>query len=141
MEDLNIDSFEPFQYNSEGKLDKVVYSPFPRLNERLKVVCVRFEDVVSMTLPREPARLTPFPVKTNREKWEVAKNRRPPRVQSAFKEVKIMEATDDLSTTGIIEPSDAEIRVRQSLPRNLTQYLLIGDSVKECIRFSVMTSA
>ena len=47
-------------------------------------------------------------MRIDREKWEVAKNRRPPRVQSAFKEVKIRESTDDLSTTGIIEPSDDE---------------------------------
>ena len=87
-EDLNIDSFEPFQYKPEadvGKLEKIFYGLLPRLNERLKVVCARFEDVFSMTLPREPAKLPPFPVTINREKWEVAKNRRPPRVQSAFK--------------------------------------------------------
>ena len=132
MEDLNIDSFEPFQYKPEadvGKLEKISYGPFTRLNKRLKVVCARFEDVFSMTLPREPANLPPFPVTINREKWEVAKNRRLPRVQSAFKEVKIRESTDDLSSTGIIEPSDAEFIVRQSLPQNLIQILLIGDSV------------
>ena len=61
-----------------------------------------------MTLPIEPAKLPQFLVTINREKWEVAKNRRPPRVKSAFKEVKIRESTDDLSTTGIIELSDAE---------------------------------
>ena len=75
MEDINIDSFEPFQYKSEaevGKLEKISFGPFTRLNERLKVVCARFEDVFSMTLPREPARLPPFPVTINREKWDVA---------------------------------------------------------------------
>ena len=61
-----------------------------------------------MTLPKEPARLPHFPVRIDREKWEVAKNRCPPRVQSAFKEVKIRESTVDLSTTVIIEPSDAK---------------------------------
>ena len=46
-------------------------------------------------------------MKINREIKEVAKNRRPPRVQSAYEEVKIRES-DDFSTTGIILPSDAE---------------------------------
>ena len=127
MEDYNIDSFEPFRYIPEadvGKLDKIVYGPFERLNKRLKVECARFEDVFSMTLPREPAKLPPFPVIINREKWEVAKNRRPPRVQSAFKEVKIRESTDDLSTTGIIELSDAEY-----LSLNLIQSHQTGDFV------------
>ena len=78
------------------------------LNKRLKAVYARFEDIFSMTLPKKPARLPPFSVKISREKWEVAKNRCPPHVQSAFEEVNIREATDVLSTTGIIEPSDAE---------------------------------
>ena len=39
---------------------------------------------------------------------EIAENRHPSRVQFAFIEVKIREATNDLSTTGIIKPSDAE---------------------------------
>ena len=61
-----------------------------------------------MTLPKEPAKLPPFQVRIDREKWEVAEYRRPPCIQSAFKEVRMRESTDDLSTTGIIEPSDAE---------------------------------
>ena len=61
-----------------------------------------------MTLPKEPARLLLFPAKIDKEKCEVAKNRHSPRVESAFKEVKIREATNDLSTTSIIELSDAE---------------------------------
>ena len=61
-----------------------------------------------MTLSKEFARLPPFPAKIDREKWEVAKNRCLLRIQSAFKEVKIRISTDDLSATGIIEPSDAK---------------------------------
>ena len=61
-----------------------------------------------MTLPKESARLPPFPVKIDKEKWDVATNRGFSQVQFAFKEVKISEATDDLSNTGIVEPSDAK---------------------------------
>ena len=88
-----------------------------------------------MTLPKEPAKLQPFPLKINREKWEVAKNRRPPRAQSAFKEVKIRGETDDLSTTGIIEPLDAEHYSQAVLAyTNLMQLPLIGDSVLIIVR-------
>ena len=71
MEDLHIDSFEPFQYKPKadvGKLEKVIYGPCLHLNERLKAACARFEDIFSMTLPREPAKLPPFSVTINREK-------------------------------------------------------------------------
>ena len=98
MSDKNADSYELFRYQPDAgneKLDRIGYGPEPSLNRRLTVACEDFNDIFSMTLPREPADLPPFSVKINKEEWETNMNRRPPRNQSTLKNL----AVEKLLTT------------------------------------------
>ena len=105
------DSYQPFINDPKAdidKLSKVTYGEDESFNVKLKALVEELEDVFSMTLPSEPARLPPFHLKVNLEKWESSSNRLPPRVQSRTKNEKIRELTTELMNNGVNQHSQAE---------------------------------
>jgi hypothetical protein len=105
------DSYAPFQNKPEepDKLSKIIYGDNEHLNAKLKTLCAEYEDIFSMTLPKEPAKLPPFHIKANEQGWRnPSKNRLPPRVQSHLKNEKIREMTADMLDSGVVKLSQAE---------------------------------
>jgi len=111
IDPLVADSYTPFASRPQddiNKLDKITYGGNERLNAGSKALCEEFSDIFSMTLPEKPAKLPPFHIKVNYDKWEDPKNRLPPRVQSQFKNSKIHELTTELLNNGVVQHSQAE---------------------------------
>ena len=56
------------------------------LQTALIALCKEFEDIFSVELPAEPARVPPFKLKVDIDKWKIPRNRGPPRQQTALKQ-------------------------------------------------------
>ena len=61
--------------------------------------------IYSNELPAEPAKIEPFNLVVEAEKWRVPSNRLPPRPQSALKQAELVKTLDMLKKGGIMEPS------------------------------------
>ena len=110
--DTEHDVFREFNMN-EGDdpdtdvLDLVTIEGTAALRSRIRILLEKYRDVFSTTLNPEPARIPPFELEVDKEKWEQFSNRGPPRVQSPAKQAEILKQVDELLKTGIIEPSTA----------------------------------
>ena len=71
------------------------------LRENIRTLCTEFKDIFSNELPAEPAKIKPFNLVVETEKWL------PPRPQSALKQAELVKTRDMLKKGGIIEPSQA----------------------------------
>ena len=61
-----------------------------------------YRDVFSNELPAAPAKIPEFTLDIRKIKWEVAKNRAPPRSQSASKQTALFSTVETLLRQGII---------------------------------------
>ena len=77
------------------------------LQENIRTLCTEFKDIFSNELPAEPAKIEPFNLVVETEKWRVPSNRLPPRPQSALKQAELVKTLDMLKNGGIVEPSQA----------------------------------
>ena len=70
-------------------------------------VCLKYRDIFSNELPAAPAKIPEFTLDVQEEKWEVAKNRAPPRSQSAPKQTALFSTIETLLRQGIITKSSS----------------------------------
>ena len=64
-------------------------------------------DIFSVELPAEPARVPPFKLKVDIDKWKISHNRGPQRQQSAAKQAEFEKSIVTLKRQGIIVNSNA----------------------------------
>ena len=57
------------------------------LQENIRTLCTEFKNIFSYELPAEPAKIEPFNLVVETEKWRVPSNRLPPRPRSALKQI------------------------------------------------------
>ena len=77
------------------------------LQENIRTLCTELKDIFSNELPAESAKIEPFNLVVETEKWRVPYNRLPPRPQSVLKQAELVKTLDMLKKGGIIEPSQA----------------------------------
>ena len=59
------------------------------LQENIRTLSTEFKDIFSNELPAEPAKIEPFNLALETEKWRVPSNRLPPRPQSALNQAEL----------------------------------------------------
>ena len=77
------------------------------LQLKIRTLCAEFEDIFSNELPAEPAKIPPFNLIVDLDKWKLPRNRGPPRPQSTTKQAELIKTLDTLKKQGIIENSNA----------------------------------
>ena len=70
-------------------LDLIQIEGSPALRIRIRKLLEKYRSVFATTLPSEPARIPPFDLTVDKQKWENFSNRGPPRIQSPAKEAEI----------------------------------------------------
>ena len=87
--DLKTDPFEmrPHTMNSETPDEIIVGSQW--LQEQLRGLCREYIDIFSTSVRSLPAQVEPMVIEIDRAKWEVPRNRLPPRHHSAEKQAAI----------------------------------------------------
>jgi hypothetical protein len=88
-------------------LDQIETAGTPALRVRIWNLLEKYKSVFATTLPSEPAKIPPFGLTVEKEKWEQFSNRGLPRVQSPAKQAEILKQVDDFLRTGVIEHSTA----------------------------------
>jgi transposase InsO family protein len=116
------DSFSPFlpvegQINSVKKnslfpdtlplLQEILIEGDFELQSKLVTLITKYSHIFSNTLSSEPAKIPPFDLTVDKEKWNNPKNRGPPRIQSPAKQAETLKQLDQLLSQGIIERSPA----------------------------------
>ena len=84
-----------------------IFSGDEDLQSRLHTLCTEFSDIFSNKLPKERANIPPFNLIVDNLKWEVGKNRAPPRTQSAVKQTELFKTLQTLISQGIVEKSQS----------------------------------
>ena len=74
---------------------------------KIRKLLKEYKHVFSEELRKEPAKLEPFDVKFDRNKWQRPKNGLPPRPQSRNKHAEIKRQIDKMLAAGVITPSQA----------------------------------
>ena len=77
------------------------------LQHKLRALCCKYKDIFSNELQAAPAKIPKFALTVQTDKWEVAKNRAPPRPQSALKQTALFLTIETLLRQGIIIKSDS----------------------------------
>jgi hypothetical protein len=75
---------------------------------KVKDLFRKYPTVLSMTVDKTPANVTPFTVDVDEAKWKNPKNSGPPRTQSAVKDEEITRQVQKLLELGVIRPSQAK---------------------------------
>ena len=84
-----------------------IFYPSFTSQSRLRTLCTEFSDIFSNDLPKEPANIPPFNLIVDNLKWEMGKNRAPPRAQSAVKQTELFKTLQTLISQGIVEKSQS----------------------------------
>ena len=84
-----------------------VISGDKELQPKIRKVCFKYRDIFSNELPAAPAKIPEFTLDVQTEKWEVAKNRAPPRSQSDQKQTALFSTIETLLRQGIITKSSS----------------------------------
>ena len=138
VQDLNqipdkVGSFEPWlksQFSTDDPLAKINISGSPEFRARIISLCEEFRHLFSDTLPPEPAKLKPFDIIVDDDKWEKPCNRNPPRRMAPKAQVEVQKQIAEMLKKGIIERSDAT---------HYSQVLLVPkpgvDTFRMCIDF------
>ena len=77
------------------------------LQHKSRALCCKYKDIFSNELQAAPAKIPKFALTVQTDKWEVAKNRAPPRPQSALKQTALFLTIETLLRQGIIIKSDS----------------------------------
>ena len=98
------DTFKPWlrQPDTSDVLSQIKISGDKDLQHKIRKVCLKYRDIFSNELPAAPAKIPEFTPDVQKEKWEVAKNRAPPRSQSAPKQTALFSSIEKLLRQGII---------------------------------------
>jgi transposase InsO family protein len=70
-------------------------------------LCTEFRVLFSNSLSKSPAKITPFELDVDEEKWQVPANREAPRRLSPEKQAEVYKQVQELLEAGVIEKSDA----------------------------------
>ena len=79
----------------------------PWLQEQLRSRCRELINIFSTSVRSLPAQVDPMVIEIDRTKWEVPRNRLPPRHHSAEKQAAIRTQVNKLLELGVIEESQA----------------------------------
>ena len=103
------DTFKPWSSPSSNTdiLSLIHFSGDEDLQSRLRTLCTEFSDIFSNDLPKEPANIPSFNLIVDNHKWKVGKNRAPPRIQSAVKQIELFNTIQTLISQGIVEKSQS----------------------------------
>ena len=74
---------------------------------KLRKLCEEYIDVFSTRVRHQSAKVEPMSIVVDRGKWEVSRNRLPPRHHNSDKQTAIREQVDALLRLGVIEVSHA----------------------------------
>ena len=134
--DWKIDPFEmrPDSVNPETP-DEIIamikFSGSPWLQERLRSLCREYIDIFSTSVRSLPAQVEPMVIEIDRAKWEVPRNRLPPRHHSAEKQAAIRTQINKLLELGVIEESQvSEWSQAHPVPKSDGQWRLTIDFVQ-----------
>ena len=101
--DTEHDVFKDFIYTGDDPnidvLNLIQVEGSPALRIGIRKLLEKYRDVFATTLPEESARIPPFELTVDKEKWEQHSNRGPPRVQSPAKQAEIQKQVDELLRT------------------------------------------
>ena len=85
----------------------ITFAGSPELQEQLRSLCREYIDIFSTSVRSLPAQVDPMVIEIDRTKWEVPRNRLPPRHHSAEKQAAIRTQVNKLLELGVIEESQA----------------------------------
>ena len=103
----------------------ITFAGSPELQEQLRSLCKEYIDIFSTSVRSLPAQVDPMVIEIDRTKWEVPRNRLPPRHHSAEKQAAIRTQVNKLLELGVIEESQAsEWRQAHPVPKGDGQWRL-----------------
>jgi hypothetical protein len=88
-------------------LDDIKYEGSPELQQRIRDTCRKFRTIFSKVVPPKPAKLTPFHILVDENKWNDPRNELAPRRQTQAMEAEIRKQVTQLREQGIIVDSNA----------------------------------
>jgi hypothetical protein len=117
---------------STDVLDLIVIEGTPELQREIRKLLEEYRSVFATTLSTEPAKIPPFELQVDLQKWESFSNRGPPRVQSPAKQAEILRQVDELLKTGIIE--------RHTIPRSYwrASQMILGGSALIIVSLTIV---
>ena len=74
------------------------------LQENIRTLCTEFKDIFSNELPAEPAKIAPFNLVLETEKWRVPSNRLSPRPQSVLKQAELVLDNQRCNLLAVVLP-------------------------------------
>ena len=77
------------------------------LQQKIINLCMEFKEIFSKELRKEPAKIPPFELIVNVEKWESQVNRLPPRKVGLIKDSEIKRQVDSMIAANVVEESQA----------------------------------
>ena len=93
--------------STDDPLDTITIEGTPEFQRQIRALCEEFRDVFSNDLPDTAAKLEPFDLIVNKDKWQTNANRMPPRMQSIQKNDEIQRQIYKLIASGILKKSVA----------------------------------
>jgi hypothetical protein len=109
----------------------ITFAGSPELQEQLRSLCREYIDIFSTSVRSLPAQVDPMVIEIDRTKWEVPRNRLPPRHHSAEKQAAIRTQVNKLLELGVIEESQAsEWSQAHPVPKGDGQWRLTLDFVQ-----------
>ena len=98
---------DPFQYfiaEETSPVEKITIEGSLHTQRKIRDLCTRFEDIISESVRSEPANIPPMEINVDPQKWQVPRNRGPPRPQSNVKMQEIERQIKKYIDLGVIAP-------------------------------------
>jgi len=98
----------PWEENNPGWVSPIIYeSNIEGETDRVRELILKYKDIFSLKLKKEPAKVAELKLKVNDKEWMTMKNARPTRPQSDVKREEIRQQIDKMLEEGLIRPSQA----------------------------------
>jgi len=98
------DPFEYFSAEKSPSTDKITIEGSLHTQRKIRDLCTRFEDIFAESVRSEPANIPPMEINVDNQKWQVPRNRGPPRPQSNVKMQEIERQIKKYIDLGVIAP-------------------------------------
>lgn len=111
IDDEKVDIFRPFLPDSNGStpfLDLITIEGEALFQKNIRSLCTEFSHIFRDKLGEQPAKIPPFVINIDHEKWATPKNKGGPRPQTPLKERLITEHITTMIASGVIEKSTAQ---------------------------------
>jgi hypothetical protein len=79
----------------------------PELQQRIRDLCLEFQEIFSMKVKPFPADIPPFQIQCDITAWNTNKNKLPPRVQTSSKQKETIRQINEMLTLNVIRTSTA----------------------------------